>query len=86
MPLTDLRMPGHERYEPIERFLGREFRLRLLNPESIKGMQGEGYAGACEVRKGAEYLWRWHVDYASFRFVRPPGNKLKSSDFRPAKR
>ena len=63
MLVTDLRTPGQERHEPIERFLGQEFRSRLLNPEYIKGMQEEGYAGAREVWKSTEYLWGWQVVY-----------------------
>lgn len=63
MFVTDLRTPGQERHEPIERFLGQEFRSRLLNPEYIKGMQSEGYAGAREVWKSTEYLWGWQVVY-----------------------
>lgn len=63
MLVTDLRTPGQERHEPIERFLGQEFRSRLLNPEYIKGMQQEGYAGAREVWKSTEYLWGWQVVY-----------------------
>jgi cobaltochelatase CobN len=63
MLVTDLRTPGQERHEPIERFLGQEFRSRLLNPEYIKGMQSEGYAGAREVWKSTEYLWGWQVVY-----------------------
>ncbi len=63
MLVTDLRTPGQERHEPIERFLGQEFRSRLLNPEYIKGMQAEGYAGAREVWKSTEYLWGWQVVY-----------------------
>lgn len=63
MLVTDLRTPGKEKHEPIERFLGQEFRSRMLNPEYIKGMQGEGYAGAREVWKSTEYLWGWQVVY-----------------------
>lgn len=63
MLVTDLRTPGRERHEPIERFLGQEFRSRLLNPEYIKAMQSEGYAGAREVWKSTEYLWGWQVVY-----------------------
>ena len=63
MLVTDLRTPGQEQHEPIERFLGQEFRSRLLNPEYIKGMQNEGYAGAREVWKSTEYLWGWQVVY-----------------------
>jgi cobaltochelatase CobN len=63
MLVTDLRTKGQERHEPIERFLGQEFRSRLLNPEYIKGMQEEGYAGAREVWKSTEYLWGWQVVY-----------------------
>ncbi len=63
MLVTDLRTAGQERHEPIERFLGQEFRSRLLNPEYIRGMQQEGYAGAREVWKSTEYLWGWQIVY-----------------------
>ena len=43
--VTDLRTPGQEKHEPLERFLGQEFRSRYLNPEFAKAMMAEGYAG-----------------------------------------
>ncbi len=61
--VTDLRTPGQEKHEPLERFLGQEFRSRYLNPEFAKAMMTEGYAGARHVWKAAEYLWGWQVVY-----------------------
>ncbi len=61
--VTDLRTPGQEKHEPLQRFLGQEFRSRYLNPEFAKAMMDEGYAGARHVWKAAEYLWGWQVVY-----------------------
>ena len=61
--VTDLRTPGKERHEPLERFLGQEFRSRYLNPRFAEAMMDEGYAGARHVWKAAEYLWGWQVVY-----------------------
>ncbi len=61
--VTDLRTPGQEKHEPLERFLGQEFRSRYLNPEFAKAMMEEGYAGGRHVWKAAEYLWGWQVVY-----------------------
>jgi len=38
-----------------------ELRTRYLNPEWIKGMRDEGYAGAGEISKFFEYLWGWEA-------------------------
>ncbi len=61
--VTDLRTPGQEKHETLERFLGQEFRSRYLNPEFAKAMMEEGYAGGRHVWKAAEYLWGWQVVY-----------------------
>ncbi len=61
--VTDLRTPGQEKHEPLERFLGQEFRSRYLNPEFANAMMEEGYAGGRHVWKAAEYLWGWQVVY-----------------------
>ena len=59
MVVTNTRDPGSPEMTPIDRFLGAEFRSRYVNPTWIEGMQGEGYAGANEMRAFVEYLWGW---------------------------
>ncbi|RJP33424.1 MAG: cobaltochelatase subunit CobN [Candidatus Omnitrophota bacterium] len=61
--VTDLRTPGQEKHETLERFLGQEFRSRYLNPNYANAMMEEGYAGARHVWQAAEYLWGWQVVY-----------------------
>jgi len=61
--VTDLRTPGEERHVPLERFMGQELRSRYLNPEFVRAMRDEGYAGARHVWKATEYLWGWQVVY-----------------------
>jgi len=39
----------------------KELRTRYFNPKWIKGMMGEGYAGAREMTKFVEYLWGWEA-------------------------
>ena len=41
--------------------MGREMRTRYLNPEWIKAMQKEGYAGARFMNKVVQNLWGWQV-------------------------
>ncbi len=47
--------------EDINRTIGKEFRMRYTNPEWIKGMEKEGYAGAREMSKFVDYMWGWQV-------------------------
>ncbi|MFN4197279.1 MAG: cobaltochelatase subunit CobN, partial [Caldimicrobium sp.] len=47
--------------ETLEKFMGREMRSRYLNPEWIKAMMKEKYAGARFIDKVVEYLWGWQV-------------------------
>jgi cobaltochelatase CobN len=61
--VADLRRKGQEQYVSIERFMGQELRSRYFNPEYIKGMQQEGYAGAKELRESVDNLWGWAVAY-----------------------
>jgi cobaltochelatase CobN len=61
--VADLRQKGAEQYVSIERFMGQELRSRYFNPEYIKGMQAEGYAGAKELRESVDNLWGWAVAY-----------------------
>jgi cobaltochelatase CobN len=59
MLVTDSRDPGKPAMTGLDRFIGREFRSRYVNPTWIRGMQKEGYAGAGEMRAFVEYLWGW---------------------------
>lgn len=61
--VADLRKPGAEHHEPLQRFLGQELRARYLNPEFGREMMREGYAGARHVWKAVDYLWGWQVVY-----------------------
>jgi len=61
--VSDLRRPGNERHEPLERFMGRELRSRYLNPEFAEQMMQEGYAGGRHIWKAVDYLWGWQVVY-----------------------
>lgn len=59
--VADLQKLGNEKMTPIARFMGMEFKNRPMNPEWIKGMMAEGYAGAHEMRDHLENLWGWQV-------------------------
>ncbi len=59
--VTNMSNPKMPKQETIEKFMGREMRARYLNPEWIKAMMKEGYAGARFVDKVVEHLWGWQV-------------------------
>lgn len=59
--VTNMSNPKMPRQETLEKFMGREMRARYLNPEWIKAMMKEGYAGARFVDKVVEHLWGWQV-------------------------
>ncbi len=60
--VTDARDKSQDgKVEPLKSFFSRELRSRYYNPKWIEGMQGEGYSGAREMDKFAEYLWGWDV-------------------------
>ena len=61
--VTDLRTPGKETHETLERFMGQEMRSRYLNPTFANALLDEGYAGARDIWKTTEYLWGWQVVY-----------------------
>lgn len=61
--VSDLRAPGEEHHERLERFMGQELRARYLNPEFAEEMMQEGYAGARHIWKATDYLWGWQVVY-----------------------
>ncbi|MGE0087389.1 MAG: cobaltochelatase subunit CobN [Desulfococcaceae bacterium] len=52
---------GEGHVEPLAATLGREMRTRYLNPEWIKGMKRENYAGAREMSEFMENMWGWQV-------------------------
>lgn len=59
--VSNQRIRGQGRLEPIGETLGREARSRYWNPRWIEGMMREGYAGAREMAHFVEYLWGWQV-------------------------
>jgi len=59
--VTNMSNPRQPKQETLEKFMGREMRARYLNPEWIKAMMKEGYAGARFVDKVVEHLWGWQV-------------------------
>ncbi len=65
MVVTNTRNPARPDMTGIDEFLGSEMRTRYFNPTWIEGMQGEGYAGAGEMRQFVEYLWGWDATASS---------------------
>jgi len=59
--VTNMANPRSPQQETLEKFMGREMRSRYLNPEWIKAMMQEGYAGARLIDKVIEHLWGWQV-------------------------
>lgn len=59
--ITNMSNPKMPKQETLEKFMGREMRTRYLNPEWIKAMMKEGYAGARFIDKVVEHLWGWQV-------------------------
>ncbi|MGQ3683993.1 MAG: cobaltochelatase subunit CobN [Candidatus Loosdrechtia sp.] len=59
--VTNMSNPAMPRQETLEKFMGREMRSRYLNPEWIKAMMKEGYAGARFIDTVVEHLWGWQV-------------------------
>ncbi|MEM9262186.1 MAG: cobaltochelatase subunit CobN [Pseudomonadota bacterium] len=57
--ITESSDPGNPQMVAIDKFIGKEFRSRYVNPVWIEGMQNEGYAGAGAMRDFVEYLWGW---------------------------
>lgn len=62
--ITNTRDPDRVAMTDIHAFIGSEFRSRYVNPNWIRGMQGEGYAGAGAIREFVEYLWGWEATVA----------------------
>lgn len=59
--VTNMANPREARTETLEKYMGRELRARYLNPQWIKAMLGEGYAGARFMHQVVENLWGWTV-------------------------
>jgi cobaltochelatase CobN len=59
--VSNMANPKSPKQETIEKIMGTELRSRYLNPEWIKAMMKEGYAGARFVDKVVENLWGWQV-------------------------
>lgn len=59
--VTNLSDPANAKQETLAKYMGREMRSRYLNPEWIKAMMKEGYAGARFVNMVVENLWGWQV-------------------------
>jgi cobaltochelatase CobN len=54
--------PKQSRVDTLEHFLTKEMRSRYYNPDWIKGMMKEGYAGARTIsNKFLEFAWGWQV-------------------------
>ncbi len=59
--VSNMTNPTKPVQETLEKNMGREMRARYLNPEWIKAMMKEGYAGARFIDKVTEHLWGWQV-------------------------
>ena len=63
--VTNLSNPFKPKQELLSKVMGREIRVRYLNPAWIKAMLKQGYEGARFVDQVVEYLWGWQVTYPS---------------------
>ncbi len=59
--VTNLQDPRRPRLQHISEYLGAEARSRYFNPEWVRHMMAEGYAGGKEITEFAEHLWGWQV-------------------------
>jgi cobaltochelatase CobN len=59
--ISNLENIANMKQETLERYMGREMRTSYLNPEWIKEMQQEGYAGAKHMNMVVQNLWGWQV-------------------------
>ena len=59
--VTNMSNPKMPKQETLEKFMGSEMRTRYLNPEWIKAMMKEGYAGAKFINEVTANLWGWQV-------------------------
>ncbi|MCK4206944.1 cobaltochelatase subunit CobN [Brucella pituitosa] len=58
--ISDLRQ-GQPNTTTLSRFLSDEMRVRYLNPQWVKGMQAEGYAGTLEMLNVVNNFFGWQV-------------------------
>ncbi|RJS49965.1 MAG: hypothetical protein CIT03_00485 [Methanobacterium sp.] len=62
MFILNQRNPSNARVEALSLFMGREMHSRYFNPEWIKGMMNNGYAGANHISENfVSNLWGWNV-------------------------
>lgn len=59
--ISNLENATNMKQESLEKYMGREMRTRYLNPEWIKAMQKEGYAGAKFMNMVVQNMWGWQV-------------------------
>lgn len=59
--VTNLIDPNDMRQERLDKFIGRELHTRYLNPEWIKKMISEGYAGARMIGQVVDNMWGWQA-------------------------
>ncbi|MGV3591524.1 MAG: cobaltochelatase subunit CobN, partial [Gammaproteobacteria bacterium] len=57
--VTNTRDPGKPEMASLDKFIATEFASRYVNPDWIRGMQSEGYAGARTMVEFVEYMWGW---------------------------
>lgn len=61
MYVTDARDPDKSDVSALHDFFSKELRTRYYNPQWIEGMMEQGYSGAREMDRFAEYLWGWET-------------------------
>jgi len=61
MYVTDAVDPDRSSVSSLHDFFSRELRSRYYNPQWMKGMMEQGYSGAREMDRFAEYLWGWET-------------------------
>ena len=59
--VTDAVDPDRSDVSLLHDFFSRELRSRYYNPQWMKGMMEQGYSGAREMDRFAEYLWGWEA-------------------------
>lgn len=59
--ISNLTDPGNMKQESLDKFIGRELNSRYYNPEWIKKMLDEGYAGARMIGQVVDNMWGWQA-------------------------
>ncbi|WP_185211811.1 cobaltochelatase subunit CobN [Sphingobacterium mizutaii] len=59
--ISNLIDPANLSQESLGKFIGREMNTRYLNPEWIKKMMDEGYAGARMIGQVTDNMWGWQA-------------------------